>query len=110
MFGKSAVRFGALALSAVLLSGCGFLFETRAERATRNSPDFKSGYEDGCATANSQGTDYGRRSTRDDLLYRTSKPYRAGWAAGVSSCQSNLSQDQPGAPQRSPIPDVNPGR
>lgn len=90
------------------LGGCGFIFETRAERAMRNTPDFKSGYADGCATANSQGTNYGRSQTRDDELYRRSKPYRAGWAAGVSSCRSNLA-DQPGVPG-SPIPDVNPGR
>jgi hypothetical protein len=101
-------RLAVLAISAVTVAGCGFIFETRAERATRNSPDFKSGYADGCATANSQGTDYGRAQTRDSELYRHSKPYRAGWAAGISACRSNLA-DQPGVPG-SAIPDINPGR
>ncbi len=89
------------------LAGCGFLFESKAERAMRNTPDFKSGYADGCATANAQGTDYGRQMTRDDSLYKSDKAYRAGWAAGVSSCRSNLAE-QPGTPT-APIPDVNPG-
>src|SRR5881394_762010 len=102
------VRFAVVALAAVSLAGCGFIFETQAERATRNTPDFKSGYADGCATANAQGTDYGRAQTRDAELYRRSKPYRAGWAAGVSACRSNLA-DQPGVPGGA-IPDVNPGR
>ena len=97
-----------VAIASVSLASCGFLFETRAERATRNSPNFKSGYADGCATANSQGTDYGRSRTRDDQLYASDKAYRAGWAAGVSACQSNLA-GQPGTPQGA-IPDVNPGR
>lgn len=75
----------------------------------RNAPNFKSGYADGCATANAQGTDYGRSQTRDDSLYRVDKAYRAGWAAGVSACRSNLASGQPGTPQGA-IPDVNPGR
>ena len=108
MFVSRIWRLAVPALCAIALSGCGFIFETQAERATRNSPDFKSGYADGCATANSQGTDYGRAQTRDAELYRRSKAYRAGWAAGVSACRSNLA-DQPGVPG-SPIPDVNPGR
>jgi hypothetical protein len=95
-------------LACLSLAGCGFIFESSAERATRNSPNFKSGYADGCATANAQGTNYGRNQVRDDGLYRSDKAYRAGWAAGVSACQSNLAS-QPGVP-RNPIPDVNPGR
>ncbi len=102
------LRNAVFATSCLALAGCGFIFESSAERATRNSPDFKSGYSDGCATANAQGTNYGRAITRDDAMYRTNKAYRAGWAAGVSACQSNLAS-QPGVPG-SPIPDVNPGR
>src|ERR1051325_1445347 len=103
------LQFGFAVVASVSLTGCGFLFETRAERATRNSPNFKSGYSDGCATANAQGTNYGRNQTRDDALYRSDKAYRAGWAAGVSACQSNLAT-QPGVPTNSPIPDHGPGR
>src|SRR5262249_22574004 len=90
------------------LAGCGFIFESRTERAMRNTPNFKSGYADGCSTANAQGTNYGRTMTRDDNLYRSDKAYRAGWAAGVSACRSNLAS-QPGVPGN-PIPDVSPGR
>jgi hypothetical protein len=108
MFVSRVLNIGFVAVFCVSLAGCGFLFESRAERATRENPNFKSGYGDGCATANSQGTDYGRQTTRDDELYKTDRAYRAGWAAGVSACQSNLSR-QPGTPQGA-IPDVNPGR
>ena len=108
MIASPVVRTAILTLACLSLAGCGFIFESKAEQATRNSPNFKSGYSDGCATANAQGTNYGRAQTRDDALYRADKAYRAGWAAGVSACQSNLAS-QPGVP-RSPIPDVSPGR
>jgi hypothetical protein len=103
-----ALGHAVLVLSCLSLAGCGFIFESRAERATRNSPNFRSGYSDGCATANAQGTNFGRAMTRDDALYRSDRAYRAGWAAGVSACQSTLAR-QPGTPS-TPIPDVNPGR
>jgi len=102
------LRIAFVAVASISLAGCGFIFESKAERAMRNSPNFKSGYADGCATANAQGTNYDRSTTRDDYLYRIDKAYRAGWAAGISSCQSNLAT-QPGVPG-SPIPDRNPGR
>jgi hypothetical protein len=101
-------RVALVALTALSLSGCGFIFESRAERAMRNTPNFKSGYGDGCATANSQGVNYNRNQVRDDYLYKSDKAYRAGWAAGVSSCKSGLAT-QPGVPG-SPIPDTLPGR
>jgi hypothetical protein len=104
------VRLGLVAIATVSLSGCGFLFETRGERAMRNTPNFKSGYADGCATANAQGVNYGRDTTRDTQLYQTDKAYRAGWAAGVSSCRANLAAGQPGTPPQGPIPDTNPGQ
>lgn len=107
MLVSRTLRIALVSVTALSLTGCGFIFESKAERATRNSPDFKSGYSDGCATANAQGTDYGRTVVRDDEMYRTDKPYRAGWAAGVSACRSNLAS-QPGVPG-SPIPDSSPG-
>jgi hypothetical protein len=107
MLVSRSLRIVFVTLASLSLAGCGFLFESKAERATRNSPNFKSGYSDGCATANAQGTDYDRTMVRDDEMYRTDKPYRAGWAAGVSSCRSNLAA-QPGVPG-SPIPDNSPG-
>jgi hypothetical protein len=103
------VRFGLVAVVGVSVSGCGFLFETPAEKAMRATPNFKSGYSDGCATANAQGVNYGRDTTRDDELYKADKAYRAGWAAGVSSCRANLAGSQPGTPQ-GPIPDSRPGQ
>ena len=103
------VRFSLVAMVGISVSGCGFIFESSAERAMRKTPDFKSGYADGCATANAQGVNYGRDTTRDDALYKADKAYRAGWAAGVSACRTSLTERQPGTPQ-GPIPDVNPGQ
>jgi hypothetical protein len=101
-------RIALVALTALSLGGCGFIFESRAERAMRNTPNFKSGYSDGCATANAQGVNYNRNQVRDDDLYKADKAYRAGWAAGVSSCKAGLAT-QPGVPG-GPIPDTLPGR
>jgi hypothetical protein len=80
-------RCGAL-FACVLLSGCIF-FETPAERATVKSPDYQAGYSDGCASASAAGTDYRHGdNVRDDALYASSKPYRAGWAAGYATCNT----------------------
>ena len=53
-------------LAGLALSGC----ETRADRAMKNSPDYKAGYSDGCASAGSPGAnmrDSGR--VRDEQAY-----------------------------------------
>ncbi|MBS0472261.1 MAG: hypothetical protein JSR60_14410 [Proteobacteria bacterium] len=95
------VAFAALALA---LSGCIF-FESPRERAMRKDPNFQAGYSDGCATANARGTDYREGGqVRDDQLFATSKPYRAGWSAGYSACNNqlnpNLSPDINGMPDQ----------
>lgn len=79
----------AAALSATL-SSCIF-FETKQERAMRNDPNFKAGYDDGCASANARGTDFrGGGVVRDEASYASSKPYRSGWSAGYSVCNTQL--------------------
>jgi hypothetical protein len=101
-------RSGRLSLvlcSALLLTGCMF-FETRADRALKNQPNFQAGYDDGCASANGQGANMRHGNiVRDDALYESDKAYRVGWANGHSTCQrlAPTSQDK-GALQ-----DVNPG-
>jgi len=64
---------------ATSLSGCIF-FETKAMRAMRDDPNFKAGYSDGCASANARGTSFRGEKVRDDGLFKTSEPYRAGWS------------------------------
>ena len=66
--------FCAVVLSSVLLSGCMF-FETSADRQLRHQPNFRVGYEDGCATATNEGANmrYGD-TVRDDALYDPTRP------------------------------------
>jgi hypothetical protein len=97
-----------LVISLLLLAGC-TLFESPAERARRNSPDFKAGYRDGCATATSQGAD--PRSddrVRDDDAYRTNPAYHSGWGTGLNACRP-YQQGGPLPPDRGPIADPTPG-
>ncbi len=86
------------------LAGCMF-FESSADRAMQRSPNFKSGYADGCASANTQGTNFGRGMVRDEDLYESDRAYRRGWATGMGACRAVAPSSQTGGP----IPDRNPG-
>ena len=77
---------------AASLSGCIF-FETRAQRAMRNDPNFRVGYSDGCASANARGTSFRGDKVRDDALFKTSQPYRAGWSNGYTTCNNELNRN-----------------
>ncbi len=92
-------------LSSVLLSGCMF-FESKADRQLRHQPNFRVGYEDGCATATNEGANmrYGD-SVRDDALYESDKAYRSGWATGHGACRRMAPTNQ----SQGPLPDANPG-
>lgn len=85
---RNALLFGALLAAGLSLSGC-------AGDDTKD-PDYQAGYSAGCGT----GTGYvpGNASTviRDPDLWRTSKPYRAGWKAGFNACRVSTS-NAPGA-------------
>jgi hypothetical protein len=80
-----------LAFALLFLSGCA-LFESKAERAQRNSPDFKAGYNDGCATASTRGADpRDNGMVRDEEAYRSNPAYHAGWGTGFNGCRVNQS-------------------
>ena len=80
-----------LIFALMLLSGCA-LFESKAKRAERNSPDFKAGYNDGCATASTKGADPRDNSlVRDEEAYRNNPAYHAGWGTGFNGCRINQS-------------------
>jgi hypothetical protein len=100
------MRLALIALaSTVLLSGCMF-FETRADRALRQQPNFRAGYEDGCASANAQGANMRRGNVvRDDALYDSDKAYRVGWANGHMACTTQVPDGQ----TRGPLQDPSPG-
>lgn len=95
-------RLAALALL-LALPGCA----SRADRAMRNSPDFKAGYSDGCASASTQGAN--KRASdlvRDEAAYRTNRAYHAGWGTGFNACRSyQPSGNMPPPPGQGPIPD-----
>ena len=88
----------------LVLSGCMF-FESPADRKIRQQPDFRLGYDDGCATATDQGANMRRGDlVRDEALYETDKAYRAGWASGHSGCMRMAPTGQANGPLSDPIP------
>ena len=71
----------------VLLTGC----TSAADRATRNSPDFKAGYSDGCASAGQQAQGAIPRDTgltRDNEAYGANPAYHTGWGEGFGACRA----------------------
>jgi len=99
------LRFALLAALATL-AGC----ESAADRALRNSPDFKAGYSDGCASAGTQGANMRDTSpVRDEEAYRANRPYHAGWGTGFNACRGyQPAGNMPPLPGQGPIADPNP--
>jgi len=95
-------------LAALTLSGCGILLPTAKDRAAKNTPNFKSGYSDGCASAGTQSANYRADQVRDENLYKTDAHYRSGWASGFSNCRNNTINPR-NQPNAGPIPDNSPG-
>jgi hypothetical protein len=102
---RKTPRIAITLLATLALAGCGVVFPSASQRAGRNTPGFKAGYSDGCASATIQDTNYRHDQVRDEAAYAADKHYRAGWASGFSVCRTNLTRD----PSRGPIPDNNPG-
>jgi hypothetical protein len=96
------------AVLAVSLAGCGIVMPTARDRAAKNTPGFKAGYTDGCASATIQDTNYRADQIRDDNLYKTDKHYRSGWASGFYNCRTNRTHPM-NNPASGPIPDNQPG-
>ncbi len=95
-------RLALIALS-LSLTGCMF-FEGPAERKIRQLPNFRLGYDDGCATATNEGANMRRGDlVRDDALYDSDKAYRAGWASGHSSCARSGVPGQSQGPLADPV-------
>jgi predicted small lipoprotein YifL len=93
---------------AVSLAGCGILMPSSRDRAAKNTPGFKAGYSDGCASATIQDTNYRADQVRDENLYKTDKHYRSGWASGFYNCRTNRTHPM-NNPGSGPIPDNQPG-
>jgi len=88
------------------LAGCA-LFERPAQRALRDSPDYKAGYSDGCASASTSGANPRDTSlVRDEEAYRTIPAYHSGWGTGFNGCR--LYQPSAGPPVSGRGPIANP--
>ena len=64
-----------------------------------DSPDFRAGYSDGCASANQEGGANKREDNiiRDEAAYRANKDYRSGWGRGFGACRAMNRPSAPGA-------------
>ena len=76
-----------LILCLPLLAGCA-LFESKATRALRASPDYRAGYGDGCTSAGTPSANP-RADTRvrDEDAYASNPAYRTGWGEGFGACR-----------------------
>jgi predicted small lipoprotein YifL len=101
---RNFLRIATVFVAVASLAGCGIVFPNARDRAARNTPGFKAGYSDGCASANAQGTNYRNDQVRDPA-YAHDRNYQLGWASGLANCRTNSTH----APNAGPIPDNNPG-
>jgi hypothetical protein len=91
------------------LAGCG-LFPSAAERAAQKSPNFRAGYNDGCAAASTMGSNPREGPYRDEALYKASQAYRAGWGNGYSLCRREGVGAEPDSPLDSSVLNPSPGQ
>ena len=81
---RKLILTGLLPLCLFGLAACA----SPADRALRNSPEFKAGYSDGCASASLQGANPRQSGLmRDDAAYRANRAYRSGWGSGFGACR-----------------------
>lgn len=88
----AALNIAAMAV-VLLLTACA----GSATRAMQNTPDYKAGYSDGCASASLEGAnprDTG--PTRDEAAYGGNPAYRSGWGAGFGACRAMALPPSPG--------------
>jgi hypothetical protein len=91
-------RFGTvLVLLLPLLAGCA-LFESKATRAMRASPDYRAGYSDGCGSANSNSANpRADPMLRNETAYAGNRAYRMGWGEGFGSCRGPAQMNNTGS-------------
>ena len=99
-----------LRVAAILLLTSLSACESAADRALKNSPDFKAGYADGCASAGSQGANpRDNAPVRDEQAFQTNRAYQVGWRTGFGACRSYEGPSSaPRLPGQGPIPDPSP--
>jgi hypothetical protein len=84
----SAHRARVLFLSLTLFASAGCaVFGGSKDRALQKDPNFRQGYEDGCAAATNQGADLRDRPVGDKQLLANDETYRRGWNTGFHTCR-----------------------
>jgi hypothetical protein len=91
---------------AVALAGCA-LFDNPRDRALRHSPVYQQGYQDGCASANNEGSGYRFQGTVRDPSMAKNSAYGAGWNNGFTVCRPGRSTGM--GTLNSPVPETSPG-
>jgi hypothetical protein len=103
MLSRRADTLISLTLASFMLAGCGMF--SAADRAERNNPNFRAGYDDGCAAASTSGANPRQQPFRDDALYNSDKAYHNGWSNGFASCRNGtMDNPQVDNPMLSPVP------
>ena len=75
-----------IALFLFPVAGCA-VFGSGKNNAVQKDPNFREGYEDGCAAATDQGADLRDRPIGDKQLYANNDIYRTGWRNGFQACR-----------------------
>jgi hypothetical protein len=92
-------------ITALALACCLASCMTSADRKIQKLPNYRLGYDDGCATATNQGANMRHGDmVRDDALYDSDKVYRAGWAGGHSACGRMAPTSQANGPLSDSLP------
>ena len=76
-------------LDALALLGC----ETSGSLTPPGSPQYKSGYVDGCDSAYAAAGKSGFQAKKDDALYVSNLEYKEGWEDGFGLCKSRLESE-----------------
>lgn len=92
-----------LTFASLALTGCGMF--SAADRAARNNPNFRAGYDDGCAAASTSGANPREEPLRDEALYNSDKAYHNGWSNGFTACRNDaMDNPQIDNPALNPVP------
>jgi hypothetical protein len=95
-----------LAIILFSVAGCAVVGKSSA---LQKDPNFRDGYQDGCAAATDQGSDLRDRTVGDKQLYADNDMYRKGWSSGFQNCRR--SDLEPNAmPGDNPVKLPGPGR
>ena len=103
MYRRSTSIISSVTAAALLLAGCGMF--SAGNRAARNNPNFRAGYDDGCAAASTSGANPREAPFRDEALYNSDKAYHNGWSNGFAACRNDaMGNPQIDNPAMSPVP------